>query len=307
MSVFTDLYKKNEQAVQALSINNSIRTRKFFSSYFEALMLNSFQWDGVPKEYRPQWIEMLCYGTKLVGGFKEGDSLLILPAAPVGSLMRNGEYTDYQMFAPNGDVFFRKREDVELLYNNSLNLSTYTIIYDLLDNLNLSMDVIYSYLIKCRIGEHFDCDSEDIVNSITTAINDAIKEGRFFSASVGRSIGENINKISLFDDKGHFIEDIWNNIDKTNGIIHQEIGFVQTESVKRERLTEAEAQDNRDQAQYGLISDMLNNRTVWCDRINNHTGWSFDTISVKLMRDYHTDPEENKEESEDESDVSELE
>lgn len=298
MSVFTDLYKEQKKAVTALGLENNAHSRQFFISYLQSLAYNSFQWKGIPKFYRPQWVEILCYDHRLQGAFKEGDELKILPASPAGYIEENGEYSMYMMYAPNGQVYTRERKDVELLFNTTLNLATKDILLQLIDNVNLSMDVIYSFLVRSKVGEHFDCDSEDIAFDLTKALNDAINESKFFSSSVGKEIGEGIRKITLFDSKVSSLQGVWENIDKTLGIIHQNFGFVQTESVKRERLTEAEAQDNRDQAQYGLISDMLNNRTDWANRINKHEGWGFAPISVTLMRDYNIKPERSEEKKE---------
>lgn len=291
MSVFTDLYKDQKEKMHALGATNNGRTRQFFIAYLESLAYNSFHWEGIPDFYRPQWVEILCFGHRIQGAFDDNGELRILPASPVGYILENGEYSEYQMYAPDGKVYFRKREDVELLYNNTLNLSTSEILFQLMDNLNLSMDVIYSFLVRSKVGEHFDCENETVVANITKALNDAIKNNSFFSTAVGSEVGDGVNKITLFDSKVSALQPVWENIDKTLGIVHQNFGFVQTESVKRERLTEAEAQDNRDQAQYGLISDMLNNRERWADRINNHNGWNFDKISVTLMRDYNVKPQ----------------
>lgn len=291
MSVFTDLYKEQKESMQALGQNNNIKTRQFFVSYLESLAYNSFHWEGIPEFYRPQWVEILCFEHRIQCAFDDNGELRILPASPIGVLQENGEYSQYMMYAPNGNVYTRDRKDVEILYNNSLNLSTSEILFQLMDNLNLSMDVIYSFLVRSKIGEHFDCENETVVANITKALNDAIKNGSFFSTAVGSELGDGVNKITLFDSKVSALQPVWENIDKTLGIVHQNFGFVQTESVKRERLTEAEAQDNRDQAQYGLISDMLNNRERWADKINNHEGWNFPPITVTLMRDYNVKPQ----------------
>lgn len=301
MSVFTDLYKENKEAVAALGATNNLKTRQFFVYYLESLAYNSFHWEGIPDFYRPQWVEILCFSHRVQGAINDKGELKILPASPIGYILENGEYSQYMMYAPDGTVYTRNRDDIELLYNNSLNLSTNEILFQLMDNLNLSMDVIYSFLVRAKIGEHFDCENEAIVNNINKALNDAIKNNAFFSSAVGTEMGNGINKITLFDSTVSSLQPVWENIDKTLGIVHQNFGFVQTESVKRERLTEAEAQDNRDQAQYGLISDMLNNREKWAERINNHEGWNFDRISVTLMRDYNVKPNRPNEEKGDDN------
>lgn len=286
MSVFTDLYKDNKIAIEKFSLNNRASNHRFFKKFIESLAINSFHWEGVPEMYRPQWIELLTYDHYLIGAFNHQGKLYILPASPIGVILPSGEYSDYIMFAPNGEVFTRSREDVELLYNNSLNLSTRSIIYELLENIDMSMDVIRAFLIRAKIGEHFDCDDESTANNITKAINDAIKCGNVFSASIGKSITDGVSKFSLFDTKTSNITVIWENIDKTLGLIQQNLGFVKSETVKRERLTEAESQDNREQARFGLISDMFLNRSSFCDRVNTHDGWNFNNLSCEMMRDY---------------------
>ena len=128
MSIFTDIYKDQKETLQKLSQVNNITANIYYNTIYENMTINTFEWSNTNENYRKQWIEMLLYYYPICAGFDKGNNeIIVLPCSASGKILENGLYSDYLMYAPNGKTYKKSLEEIELLFNNTICVSTYLI------------------------------------------------------------------------------------------------------------------------------------------------------------------------------------
>lgn len=299
MSVFQQIYKENQSFLKEVLEIQTTTIDTYFHTVYENIAVNTFEWTGIDEMYRKSWIEHLLYYYPQLATFEDHGKKLILPASASGKILENGLYSRYTMYAPNGDTYIRDLEDIELLFNNSLVVSTFSIQKPIINGLILTFNGIMENIQRAKMGGVLSAKDETTINLILQQFKESITEIKPLKIVQREGISEDIAWTPIFDNSVTDLNSLWESLSKFKSMALNDIGFGTIDIFKNERLTEAESKANINTTKYSLGDDMLTHREDFCERVKRHFGWDYGVI-MKRDYDLYTNEEggENNERSE---------
>ena len=285
-SVFHKLYLEKVKN-QDLKIDyEKIKTdSQFYNTYLTAV-ISSINWVkglpvGMPISMHEEMLQT-CGQTAL---FKDEEEYLLLPAFGSGSLTRYGLFDRYTMFDATGKTYERNISDIELCFNNVFKIPYSAKIYDFALKTSYIYRAIQCSLKKAQQPNIWSIEDESDI-PLVEAFNDekyqlkanvALPKSKFSQA--------NSAKVSPYDNREIDIISMWDIYVRQRNLFYTTFGFNNVEIQKRERLTEAEGSGNDEIVRFTLLSDMVNQRTDFVNRVKNHFGIEMD---FEINRDVAT-------------------
>jgi len=239
------------------------------------LALNMFEWEGLPEDMRPEYIERLLYtfGGALFCKNKYSDQLICVQAAPAGGFNIYGEFLAYQGMGSNEYNEHYEAEECVYIRNNALKVNTHD---------NLMMFAIRIAGIERTIDVNVNsqktprivvCDDKDILTfkNIFRQV-----DGNVPAIYADKSL--NVDSLNVLDITAPFVadkladlkHDIWNDALSFLGIDN-------ANTDKRERLVKDEVNANNSFVDFNALY-MLQAREIACKEINVMFGCN---VSVK--------------------------
>ena len=314
MSVFSNIYRNAYDKIENDTKMNNLDNTFALYEIYENMLINSFVWKGLPIQANGKPIyysrpEQYMFYRGLMAAFVENGVGYILPAFPAGKLREDGFYTEYIMYAFNGDNYRKKFEDIELCENLPNQLPTRPLVMYYLERMKNVLSTIDVQIIKSRGGDIFEVEDEkqkkqvaelweNMKNNIPiqTIINDSYSK-------------KQIQKLTVYDSRESQILDMWSIYDKFKHEFLTYFGINNVETEKKERLITDEANANNDLIQHTVYETMYISRLDFCERCHTHEGWEdiFGDILVLKNREEVKDENEKLIEEAIAPDVEELE
>lgn len=285
MGVFENIYTgkiqaKYNEVFTATQASDTLMYRLFYNA-----ITNSFTWKGMPDNIPNFLPEENLYWWGQMAGFMDGDEFKMFPCYMGGEYLENGLYSDYVIIAKNGKSWIKKREDIELCFNNRDRLPSTYAVFDFSDRASFALravDVELERVILPKIIEGAD----DSQLSAIADMYDKDKELMPFRTTKCEGFSNGDIKVhSLFDNREADVLALWDVFTRYRNLFYTTFGFQNTEIQKKERLTEQEAAGNVEMIRYTLMEDMYRQRVDFCERINSRFGQN---ISIELNRDTST-------------------
>ena len=284
MGVFTNTYLAQTGEILKKYAEEKIAEDLSFYDIYLTTLINTFKWSKIPVDlpsFMPE--QFLQYSGRL--GIFENNGIKILPIFPAGSLMENGEYTQYTAIAMNGKTYRVDYDDVVIIFNNCTKTGYAPLVQHFSNKTSYALRAVESALQKAIMGTIIGAETEDQVNLINQ-LNDKEKVLKPFVAMMRTKFtsGE-FERISVFDNRENDVIALWDVYVRYRNLFYSTFGVNNVEIQKRERLTEAEGSGNDEIVRYSLLYDMYNQRIVGINKANEKFGID---IKIEINRDSST-------------------
>ena len=285
MSVFHNVYltkyeeTKQQEAADRYSVSNRV-----LITYTDAVM-SSFKWKNVENVpfFMPE--HFLLYSAR-IGVFLYENKPVIYPIYPAGALMDDGEYSAYTAIFPNGKNVRLNREDVVIIFGNSLKLPTFSLISDFANKSSFALCAVDTALKRAIIPPVLSAATEEQLKKITECESpEKLLETVTVVLQEGGYGEKEIQKITLFDNRETDVLALWDVFSRYDRLFYRTFGISTVGIQKKERLTEAESTGEDEMARYTIFQDMYNCRKFGIDEANKRFGTNFE---IEIMRDENT-------------------
>ena len=295
MSVYSngiaDTYKAAcEKVQQDLKINSGTIFTSFYS-----IAINAFQWSNLPSgvlRFLPE--EYLMFAARL-GFFKYNGEFKMLPVFPSGTLLENGEYTDYIATAKNGNQYHIKRDELCICYSNSLVLPTIGIINEWAERCGYALSAVDNMLAKSIMPDVIGTRDKDALASLTKFWDKDNKLVPFVVSQNEALFNNETVRVPLFDSREKDVLAQWEIFEKYRNFFFNLFGVFSVGIQKNERLTKRESEGNSDNVRYSLYDDMYYNRLSFAKDVYERFGYK---LEVKKNREIAVTQEEIEKERE---------
>lgn len=261
MSVFSNIYKSKVEEMNKEIISSNAKSRMSVDLQFYFHVVNMFKWNNVPKASLPYLPEQFLCNAGRIALFEDEKELLLYPAFPNGTLLENGEYSEYTMIAKNGKTWIRKREDIALCNNNSLYLPSYVLIDEFAEKTTFSLEAVDTALRRATHPHIILARNEEEMIKIQNALSTS--NNKLATVTMAESFDDKEAKIlKYFDNKENDILALWDVYIRYRNSFYTAFGSKTVEIQKKERLTEAEGTSNEDIVFYSLLQDMWDRRSL---------------------------------------------
>ena len=248
-------------------------------------VVSTFKWGNLPKSTLHFLPERFLYYYGIMGAFMENGEFRILPATPSGTLLENGEYSQYILYTLNGKTYIKDREDLVLCYNNSRALPSYIFVSELSEKMSYALSAVDITLEKAMLPDIVECRDQNQLNMITGML-DKRNNLKAFATTMSAAISKNeISVHKMFDNRERDILSLWDIYIRYRNLFYTTFGINNVEIQKKERLTEAEGSGNDEISRYTLINDMYENRKVFVEKIKEKFNYE---LSIEINRNSST-------------------
>lgn len=298
MGVFSNIVnEKYRDACKQVESNLKFSSNLLFQSFY-SIAINAFKWKNLPEnvlEFLPE--EYLIFAGRM-GFFVIDNEYKMLPIFPCGTLLENGEYTNYNAISKNGNQYFLSRDNVSICYNNSLQLPTISIIEEWANRAGYSLSAVDSSLLRAIAPDIVAVDSKEILDSLTTMWNKEKKLIPYNITANENFLDENkFKRIAMYDSRERNVLEQWEVFEKYRGFFQNLYGVYSIGVRKNERLTTSEATGNTDNVRYSFYDDMLYNRQSFCEDVKKRFNYD---LQVETNRSIPVTKEEIEEQQEEE-------
>lgn len=285
MSVFHNVYLSKYEEISKQEkysqFGISVRTLLLYT----ATVQSSFKWKNVPNQpyFMPE--RYLLYSAR-IGFFMRDDKPQLYPIYPAGALMPDGEYDAYTAIYPDGTSIRLKREDVVIIFGNSLKLPIYSIILDFANKSSFALCAVDTALKRALLPPMFTAENEEQLKKILE-IQDPEKLLKTILAlpTEDNYDDKKMQRLPVFDNKETDVLALWDVFSRYDRMFYRTFGISTVGIQKNERLTEAESTGEEEMTRYTLFQDMYNCRTAGIEEIKNKFGYE---LSFEVMRDQKT-------------------
>ena len=281
MSVFSNIYKNSYDKIDVQTAQNNVENTFAMYEIFENMLVNSFVWKNLPvqKDGKPIYYtrpEQYLYYRGLMAAFidDDGETGLIYPAFPCGSLRDDGFYTEYIMYSFNGKNWRRNFEDIELCENLPNQLPTRPLVFYYIERMKSVLSTIDVQIIKSRGGDIFEVMDEKQAEQVAKLWENMTKNRPIQTIINDSYQKKEIQKLTVYDSRESQILDMWDIYDKFKHEFLTYFGINNTETEKKERLLTDEVNANNELIAHGLYESQYLCRLDFCSRCNEHFGWN---------------------------------
>ena len=281
-SVFKNVYLTKYENMKAQEHMEQFSVSMRVLLTYMSTIISTFKWKNVTNVpfFMPE--KFLLYSARL-GAFKYNNEVVIYPIYPAGKLMDDGEYDAYTAIFPNGFTVRLKREDVAIIFGNSLKLPIYPILQDFANKSSFALCAVDCALKRAMLPPLVSVDSDDQLNKILeietpekllSTICAMVKENGYGSSSMER--------VPVFDNRETDVLSLWDVFSRYDRMFYRTFGISTVGIQKNERLTEAESTGEEEMTRYTLFQDMYNCRKYGIEEANKKFGTNFE---IEIMRD----------------------
>lgn len=282
-SVFSNVYlSKYEELKQYERHDRYSVSFRVLITYLQTVT-SSFRWKNVENVpyFMPE--HFLLYSGRL-GVFMHEGKPVIYPAYPTGALMPDGEYSRYDAIFPDGKTVNLKREDVTIIFGNSLKAPTYGIIADFANRSSFALCAVDSALKRAILPPMVAVDNEDQLKAILEVETPEKLLSTICAMYKDKTFGDKngIQRVPIFDNRETDVLSLWDVFSRYDRMFYRTFGISTVGIQKNERLTEAESTGEEEMTRYTLFQDMYNCRKFGIEQANEKFGSNFE---IEIMRD----------------------
>lgn len=291
MSTYHNIYQENIQKEDNNILFDKKTADHFLLTNFFTTVISSFKWQNLPETILKRMPEeQLCF-TGRTAFFKDDEgNFKIYPCFMSGALKENGEYESYQIIARNGKTWNRKRDEIEICYNNSLCTPSAPSIFTLVDNASYALRAVRSSLRRSMLPKIVTGNTNEELKAISDMLDDE-RNLKPFRIAFNTAITKGDNSvIDFFDNSKEDVLARWDIFIRYRNLFYTTFGINNIEIMKKERLTESEGSGNDEITRYTLLDDMIYNRRDFCERVKERFGYELDfEVSRDSMTVYETE------------------
>jgi hypothetical protein len=277
MSTYHNIYENVIGKERQELIIDKDRKDAFILINYLNTVISSFKWKNLPETILPFMPEeQLCFTGRTAFFKDDNGNFKIYPCFMSGSLLENGEYTEYTIIARNGKQWIRKKEDIEICYNNSLRLPSAIQIFALAEDASYALRAVKTSLRRSMIPPVLTATTDEQLKALAEMREPEMSMNMFFIAFKNAVAKGEVDKIDFFDNTKEDIMSKWDIFVRWRNLFYTTFGINNVEIQKKERLTKSEGTSNDEITRYTLFDDMINCRRDWCDRIKTHFGYELD-------------------------------
>lgn len=260
-SVFHQIYKEKIDNITNQNAIEDYRAMGSIYTMYLTTVISSFRWKNLPPDTLPFNIEkFLCYWG-MCAMFRDDDGKLqIYPCYPAGALKPNGEFEEYIIIAMNGKNWRRKREEIAICYDNSLQIPSIFMIKEFATKSTNALRAVDHALERSMLPAIIECESEEEMNRLADYY-DRVKNGLPFRLTYKEGSNAQGSKVNdVFDSRRYDVIEFWDIYVRYRNLFYTSQGVNNVEIQKRERLTEAEGSGNDEITRYTLLNDKIDRR-----------------------------------------------
>lgn len=286
MSTYHNIYEENIQKENANLLIDKRQNDSFLLINFFNTVISSFTWQNLPKTILKRMPEeQLCFSGRTAFFIDDNGEYKIYPCFMSGALLENGEYESYQIIARNGKTWQRKREDIEICYNNSLCVPSAPSIFTLADQASYALRAVRSSLRRSMLPKVITGNTNEALSALSDMLDDELNL-KPFRVAFNSAISKNENEvIDFFDNSKEDVLAKWDVFVRYRNLFYTTFGINNIEIMKKERLTESEGSGNDEITRYTLLNDMISCRQDFCDRVKERFNYD---LSFEVNRDSMT-------------------
>jgi len=285
MSVFKNIYlDKFEEENRQIALNGftiSLRQLLIYTSTVQS----SFKWKNVPDQpfFMPERYLLYC---PRLGFFLKDGKPAIYPIYPAGSLMPDGEFDAYTAIEPDGKSTRLKREELAIIFSNSLKLPLYGIIRDFAEHSSYALCAIDTALKRAMLPPVIAAETDEQIKQIGEIADPNVSLKTVLAIPKYNGYGEkDAKRIPIFDNREEDVLALWDVFSRYDRMFYRTFGISTVGIQKNERLTEAESTGEEEMTRYSFFQDMYNCRLSGCEEIKKKFDYD---LSFEVMRDQKT-------------------
>lgn len=288
-SVYRNLYlTKYEETQKSHAIGEHLNELQLLDVYITTL-INSFKWvKGVPENLPPFMVEEFLQISGKVAFFNdaESSSYKMFPAFPAGNLLENGEYSHYTIIARNGKQWIKPREEIALIYNNSLKIPYYHLAAKMAEDSTFALNCVKTTLRRAMLPPIFGVLNEEQLKKVLEIGDDDTLLKTIAAVYKETTLGQNdIQRFPVFDNRESDVLAQWDVFSRYDRMFYRTFGISTVGIQKNERLTEAESTGEEEMTRYSLFQDMVDRRREGCEEVKKKFGVELD---FEINRDKKT-------------------
>ena len=285
MSVFRNVYlDKFEEENKQLAVDKftiSLRQLLIYTSTVQS----SFKWKNVPDQpfFMPERYLLYC---PRLGFFEKDGKPKLYPIYPNGALMGDGEFTSYTAIEPDGKSYTVKREELAIIFSNSLKLPMYAIIRDFAEHSSYALCAIDTALKRAMLPPVITGENDEQIKQISEIADPKQSLKTVLALPKYSGYGEKeIKRVPIFDNREEDVLALWDVFSRYDRMFYRTFGISTVGIQKNERLTEAESTGEEEMTRYTFFQDMYDCRLAGCEDIKKKFGYD---LSFEIMRDQKT-------------------
>ena len=285
MSVFQNVYldKFNELEKQERCDQASVHTRQIL--LYASTVQSSFKWGNVPDlpYFMPE--RFLLYSAR-IGFFNRDGKPQLYPIYPAGGLMEDGEYTAYTAIYPDGTSVRLNREDVVIIFSNSLKLPLYGIVLDFAKRSSFALCAVDTALKRAMLPPLVAAETEEQLKQIAEIQDPEKLLKTVLALPAYNGYGKkDLSRVPVFDNRETDVLSLWDVFSRYDRMFYRTFGISTVSIQKNERLTEAESTGEEEMTRYTIFQDMYNCRMAGIDEVKKRFGYE---LTIEVMRDQKT-------------------
>lgn len=285
MSVFQNVYldKYNENAAREKYDRFSISVRQLL--LYATTVQSSFKWGNVPDQpyFMPE--RYLLYSARM-GFFEKDGKPQLYPIYPAGALMPDAEYDAYTAIYPDGTSHRLKRNDVAIIFANSLKLPVYSIVADFAKRSSYALCAVDTALKRAMLPPLVGVQDENQLKQIMEIEDPDKLLKTILALPTFKGYGtDNMQRVPVFDNRETDVLSLWDVFSRYDRMFYRTFGISTVGIQKNERLTEAESTGEEEMTRYTLFQDMYNCRLAGIDEVKKKFGYE---LTLEVMRDQKT-------------------
>lgn len=284
-SVFQNTYLSKYNEIKASEKFDQLGVSQRILLTYITTATSTFKWKGVENVpfFMPE--QFLLYSGR-VGVFLDDGKPVLYPVYPAGKLMPDGEYSQYTAIYPSGKTVLLNRDDVTVIFGNSLKLPSYGMIKDLAIKSSFALSAVDIALKRAMIPPIVAANSEEQLAKILE-IQDPEKLLSTICAMMTEDGygSRDLQRVAVFDNRETDVLALWDVFSRYDRLFYRTFGVSTVGIQKNERLTKAESTGEEEMTRYSLLQDMYNCRIAGIEAANEKFGTQ---IEIELERDEKT-------------------
>lgn len=285
MSVFHNIYldKYNELEIKESYSKDSLFVRQLL--LYLSTAQSSFKWGNVPEQpfFMPE--RYLTYSARM-GFYEEDGKPQLYPVYPQGKLMPDAEFDAYTVIKPDGSSRILKREELVLIFANSLKVPMYTIVQDFAKRASYALCSVDTALRRAMLPPLVSAETEDQLKQIMEIEDpDKLLKTVLALPAYNGYGSKQMSRIPVFDNRETDVLSLWDVFSRYDRMFYRTLGISTVGIQKNERLTEAESTGEEEMTRYTIFQDMYNCRLDGIEQVKNKFGYE---LTLEVMRDQKT-------------------
>lgn len=247
--------------------------------------ISSFKWKNITNVpfFMPE--KFLLYSGR-IGVFEYEGKAVVYPIYPAGALIDDGEYSAYTAIFPNGKSVRLQREDVVIIFGNSLKLPTYSIVQDFANKSSFALCAVDTALKRAMLPPLIATSSEEQLKKILSIQSPEKLLETICAMASNEGYGEkDLQRVPVFDNRETDVLSLWDVFSRYDRMFYRNFGISTVGIQKNERLTEAESTGEEEMTRYTLFKDMYDCRIAGIEEANKRFGTN---IEIEINRDEKT-------------------